>query len=402
LTVLQETGAAVRKAFMNGTDRLVPPAETLERIRPHLDTLGITRVANITGLDRIGIPVVEAIRPDSRSLSVTQGKGLSLEAAKVSAIMESLECWHAERPVVPVRSATAAALSDGDRILALPDHVLNVRDDTWKNVEIPWVEARHVATGEPVFVPYDFVHFDTRPHAQHGASRRMFTRAPGTNGLASGNHPLEAVNHAMCELIERDAYHRWGRMTTAERISTSVDLATVDDPNCRWMLDRITAAGFTPLVQDITSAVGVPAFRCAIGADPQRAVRPEPFFLGWGCHPRREIALLRAVSEAAQARLTEISGARDNLPRAAYVTIQDRSQLIKNWAYVSKAQALRSFPDVPSYRNDTLEADTAVLLRRLRAVGLDEVLMVDLTREEIGVPVVKVVCTGLNHAWKHA
>lgn len=402
MTVLTENAHAVHKAFMNGTDRLVSPAETLERIRPHLDGLGITRVANITGLDRIGIPVVEAIRPNSRSLSVTQGKGLSLEAAKVSAIMESLECWHAENPVVPVRSGTAAELSDGDRTLALPDHVLRTVDDTWRSVEIPWVQARHVATGEPVLVPYDFVHFDTRPQAQNGASRRIFTRGPGTNGLASGNHLLEAINHATCELIERDAYHRWGRTATAERMSTSVDLATVDDSNCRWMLDRITAAGFTPLVQDITSSVGVPAFRCAIGADPERAVKPEPFFLGWGCHPRREIALLRAVSEAAQARLTEISGARDNLPRASYVRIQDRSQLIKNWTYVSEAKALRSFLDVPTHHNTTLEADTALLLRRLRAVGLDEVLFVDLTREEIGVPVVKVVCAGLNHAWKQA
>jgi ribosomal protein S12 methylthiotransferase accessory factor len=393
---------SARKTFMNGTDRLVPPAETLERVKPHFEKLGITRVANITGLDRIGIPVVEAVRPNSRSLSVTQGKGLSLDAAKVSAIMESLECWHAENPVIPIHLDTASKLSESNRVITLPDDMFSPIGGNWTSIEIPWVQAHQISDGDPVFVPYDFVHFDTRPHVQNEPSRKIFARGlVTTNGLASGNHLLEAANHAISELIERDAYYKWERMTTAERISTSVNLETVDDSNCNWMLDRILAAGFKPLVQDITSDVNVPAFRCAIGAEPKHGVKPEPFFLGWGCHPRREIALLRAISEAAQARLTEISGSRDNLTRASYIKIQDQSQLIKNWEYVSKAPAIRNFMELPTYPNDTFEADTSILLHQLERVGIDEVLIVDLTHREIGIPVVKVVCPALNYGRKH-
>ena len=74
----------------------MPPEETLARLVPHLGRMGITRVANVTGLDRVGVPVVTAVRPNARSLAVSQGKGLTLAAAKVSAIMEAAELYHAE------------------------------------------------------------------------------------------------------------------------------------------------------------------------------------------------------------------------------------------------------------------------------------------------------------------
>ena len=81
------------------------PLRTLERLRPVLAQVGVTRVAVITGLDDVGIPVVMVCRPNGRSLSVSQGKGVDLSAAKVSGIMEAVEAWHAEQ--VCFRSAWA-------------------------------------------------------------------------------------------------------------------------------------------------------------------------------------------------------------------------------------------------------------------------------------------------------
>ena len=78
----------VEKGYFSGTHRCVEPARTIERLRPMLKAMGITRIANITGLDRIGIPVVMVCRPNSRSVSVSQGKGLTLDAAKASGLMD--------------------------------------------------------------------------------------------------------------------------------------------------------------------------------------------------------------------------------------------------------------------------------------------------------------------------
>ena len=94
-------GSVTAKLYRVGTHRVVAPEKTLERLRPHMARLGITRLANVTGLDRVGIPVVMAMRPNSRSVAVSQGKGVDLDAAKASALMESVESWHAERIAHP-------------------------------------------------------------------------------------------------------------------------------------------------------------------------------------------------------------------------------------------------------------------------------------------------------------
>jgi len=70
-------------------------AETLDLLQPFLRRAGITRVAVVHGLDVVPIPVVMVTRPLSSSLSVTQGKGVTLEQAKVSGIMEAIEHFHA-------------------------------------------------------------------------------------------------------------------------------------------------------------------------------------------------------------------------------------------------------------------------------------------------------------------
>ncbi len=67
------------------------PRETLSRVEPLLAGFGITRVARHTGLDDIGIPVWCAYAPNSRSIVIAQGKGLTDIDAKVSTVMEALE-----------------------------------------------------------------------------------------------------------------------------------------------------------------------------------------------------------------------------------------------------------------------------------------------------------------------
>jgi len=79
------------KEFVLGTQRAMPPEETLARIRPHFFEVGITRLADITGLDRLGVPIWCSIRPDSSTLAVDSGKGATPVAAATSAAMEALE-----------------------------------------------------------------------------------------------------------------------------------------------------------------------------------------------------------------------------------------------------------------------------------------------------------------------
>jgi YcaO-like protein with predicted kinase domain len=101
---------SVVPAYHFGTYRAVPPSETLRRIQPFLKAAGITRLANITGLDTVGIPVYQSIRPNSRNISLSNGKGLTRRQAQVSALMESLESYHAEEIHQPTVRATVNSM----------------------------------------------------------------------------------------------------------------------------------------------------------------------------------------------------------------------------------------------------------------------------------------------------
>src|SRR5689334_20965961 len=129
------------KRFFEGSQRARNPIETLEQIMPIKHLFGITRLANVTGLDRIGLPVVLATRPNSRSVAVSQGKGTSLEAAKVSALMEGIELSHAENLVSPLIFASHGELErhysaiNVERLPRIP------RSRYTDNLRLHWIEG---------------------------------------------------------------------------------------------------------------------------------------------------------------------------------------------------------------------------------------------------------------------
>jgi ribosomal protein S12 methylthiotransferase accessory factor len=384
--------AVTTKRFRDGTDRLVPPAQTLERIRPMLPAMGITRLANVTGLDIIGVPVVMACRPNSRALAVAQGKGLTLDAAKASAAMESIESYHAERIELPLVLGAAAELAGRRPLIdaaALPS---SGNRPFQRDRPLLWVRGTDLVRDEPVWVPFDVVHTDFT----HGARLGHGMFDIGSNGLASGNHLLEATSHAICEVVERDASALWSLRPPEARQETRLDLDTVDDPGCRTVFDRLAAARFAVAVWETTSDVGLPCFGCEIMEDPRRAAMPLYGNRGYGCHPRREIALLRALTEAVQSRLTQIAGSRDDVYRSEYQRTRDPRSLDSVWRTVTGRPGTLDFHRVPSFPLPSFDADVALEIELLRGIGVDRVAVVDLTRPEFDIPVVRVVVPGLE------
>lgn len=384
--------AATMKGHRDGTDRLVSPSETFERVRPHFSEIGLTRVANVTGLDVVGIPVVLSVRPNSRSLAVHQGKGLTLEAAKASAVMESLERWHAENITLPLRLGTPRDMAKSGPVLDLARHNL-FEDKDLRDRRFLWLEGRELIGGTPVWVPYDLVTMDFRTDGFDLLGPGTVPPWANSNGLASGNHPMEALAHALCELVERDAYIRDARRPAP--IDNAVNLATVDDPACREVLEKFLAVGLEVAVWDLTPDLGIPTFACHIGEDPKTLHSPLPINAGWGTHLRREIALLRAFTEAAQTRLTFIAGARDDLPRNVYDSHRDKLRLTAKWNETRRSRGTRDFHETPSHAHETFEEDILRIVDALRDRGESQIVVVDLTKEDIGIPVMKVIVPGL-------
>jgi len=350
--------------------------------------MGITRLGNITGLDRIGIPVAVAVRPNSRSVSVAQGKGLDLPQALASALMEACEGFHAEE-IGPVRRAAYRVLAARENVIA-PDVLAPGTRPFDPTAAIDWVEGLDLLGGGSCWVPAELVHTDYAVPQPDG-----FFLA-GSNGLASGNHLAEATAAALYELVERDALALWMARPLRERAARTVDLATIDDPACRHLLERYALARIAPRVWNITSEIGIAAFLCEIrDLDPGDPQAPRRFH-GSGCHADRGIALSRALSEAAQTRLTYIAGIRDDLAAAEYrVAAGDdiRDALLDALARETARLPLAA---APSFASDDLAEDLRWALGRLAASGLARAIAVDLTRPELRIPVVRLVIPGLE------
>ena len=178
----------------------------MERALALAPRVGITRVANITGLDSIGLPVVAVYRPNARSIVVSQGKGLDLMAAKASGLMEAIEGHHAENVRLPLRLASRAELlRQGSRVVDT-DRLARISVGTFHDHRrILWCEARDLLSDSSCWLPYEMVHTDFTLPLPTGTG--CFTMS--SNGLASGNHLLEATSHGLCEVVERDAMALW-------------------------------------------------------------------------------------------------------------------------------------------------------------------------------------------------
>lgn len=379
------------KHFRLGTDRLIAPAETTARLQPLLPLMGITRVANVTGLDTIGIPVVMVCRPNARSLAVSQGKGLDLAAAKASGLMESIELYHAERIALPLQWARYEELRY--RASVVPPHTL-VRTSLsrfHRDATILWIAGHDLITRSEQWLPYEIIHTDYTNPLPPGSGCFAST----SNGLASGNHLLEAISHGICEVVERDATTLWELRDDASQDRLRIDLSTVDDPGCRLVLDKLDEAGVAVVAWDSTSDIGIPSFVCMITERSDNPVRRLYSARGMGCHPTRGIALLRALTEAVQGRTTYISGSRDDMYRAHYQRSRNPDVLRSHRALL-EVEAPRHFHEVPSFDADDFEHDVAWQLERLQAVGVDHVVVVDLTRPEFGIPVARVVIPKLE------
>jgi ribosomal protein S12 methylthiotransferase accessory factor len=329
-------------------------------------------------------------RPNARSLAVSQGKGLTLEAAKALGVMEAIELYHAERIELPLKLGSAREIASTHRLVdlaALP-RLAQSRFDG--DLPILWIEGRNLLNDDaPTWLPYELVH--TRYTLPLPSGSGCFPAS--SNGLASGNHLLEAINHGIAEVVERDSTALWNHLDQAGRTQTRIDPGTIDDADCALVLVRLDRAGFAVAAWDTTTDVGIAAFYCLIT---DRRHENAHSGAGAGAHPSRAVALLRALTEAIQVRTTYITGARDDLRPDEFTSPAVAQKLQRAQALMSQGGALRNFRAVPTYESTACADDLAWMLERLRAVGIAEVVAVDLTRPEVGLPVVRVVIPGLE------
>lgn len=349
--------------------RLESAEATCERAARLMGRFGISRVTDITRLDKLGLPVHASVRPRGQGLRVHAGKGLREAESRAGALMEALEFAAADPRRNPAgRPMSVAALQASwagafrfidlaprrdvpvDGALTLP--VLDCEDLT-----------RNVATALPTELLFVS---DDKP-----SKPPVF--GSNTNGVASGNSLDEATLHGLFEVLERDALS----LEQARRASRLVRHHSLP-PHFIEMADRWRRRGVRLVVRHVPSDTGLPCFKAWL-------IEPESTDInlcsGSGLHLDREIALTRAICEAAQSRLSTLHGGRDDIVGFydKYTQIDParrREREGRLIAAMEDADGAIAFPDVDQTptAGKPLPELLADLLERLRGIGLGSVL----------------------------
>lgn len=281
------------------------PALFLQRLIEAAPGHGVTRLADVTGLDRLGLPVWQAVRPAGKSLSVHQGKGATHAAARIGALCEAFEAHCAEQVAADGPTATFADLPQAERAAEPGDYCRQRGDGAKAAGPIRWCRARDLLSGARCWLPHDLVSLDfTR------GLPSPFERA--SNGLGAGPTEEEALLTSLLELIERDAAGQWARQDRAARLASAIDSETIPFAWFQSWRDRLAALDVNVQVFALAPVIAIQACRCVI-AGAEAFGRAYRRFSGTAAHWDGEIALFRALAEAIQSRLTLIAGVRDDI-----------------------------------------------------------------------------------------
>jgi ribosomal protein S12 methylthiotransferase accessory factor len=408
--------------------------DTLNEIIPLCQKIGVTRISDITHMDKLHIPNYASILPGTEDLIwVYGGKGHTKLHAKASALMEAIERYSSLISTYPKNfiQGNYFELSKSYNKVLHPDEVVEPIEPSYndRGSITDFVEGFDLIRNEDVLVPAQL------------ALSRYFAKPPATymfpyshtNGLASGNVLEEAVCHALCEVIERDTVSIADLSASSipysilERIADSLkknglhltaplnEFDFVDDPGIfpdvdiseiakefkpiRFLVERFTRAGIPLLIKEITRAgIGIPTF---VASSVEWITHNYGYFAkGYGTNPDARIALIRAITEVSQTRAANIHGARDDLKPIKYKENDEiykrKWQFMPSSSLTTKRSNIIKFSKIKTYQTENLLNDIKLILYSLKRTGLRRAIIVNLTSPKIGIPVVRAIVPGLE------
>lgn len=410
-----------KKWTVNGTSRTIPVEKTLQQFSHLSKEIGLTRLADITYMDKLYIPNYSSVLPGTEDyIWVYSGKGPTKAHAKASAIMESIERYSSLPSSFTKKMfrGTFKELSSRYNILHPEELVEPLSYDFQDTMVMDYVEGFDIINRENVLVPSSLALFRYNP-SYPAVNPFAFHH---TNGLASGNVFEEAVCHSLCEVIERDAvslaelrcsaipFHLLYNLSNNLRnngfdvkiiskndfiddygIFPDVDISDVYFQPVMNLVQRFKKHDIRLITKNVTSDLEIPTFNvaCVEWVSDNYGYLAE----GHGTHPDKRIALLRAITEASQTRAANIQGARDDLRKIKYG--QNNSDDKSSWQFMPSKDSVE-FSKIITYQNDDILDDINLIISKLKKVGLNRAIIIDLTNNKLKVPVVRAIVPGLE------
>jgi thioglycine synthase len=416
--------------------------DTLTEIIPLCLKIGVTRISDITFMDKLYVPNYSAILPGTEDIIwVYGGKGLTKSNAKASALMEAIERYcslSSNYPRTFIKGSYLQLSKSYNKVLHPAEVVESVNQEyNDEDAVMDFLPGFDLLTNQKVLVPAEIALYRHSP--KHPASCAF--SYSHTNGLASGNVLEEAICHALCEVIERDAVsiadlcassipynilekiigslkeegnngYRPTRILVEDKfvddasIIQDVDISEVVEKfgPIKRLIKRFTDADIPLLIKNITqNDIGIPTF---VASSIEWITHDYGFFAkGYGTHPDARIALIRAITEVSQTRAANIQGARDDLKKIKY---KENDEIYKRkWQFMPASSSSTSqnnnnnnkiikFSRIKTYMNKDILEDINLILDNLKNAGLNRAIIVNLTNPKIGIPVVRAIVPGLE------
>ena len=407
-----ELGTGGKPVMTSGGYRTVAPSATVARYRKHVSPL----TGVVSRLERIDadLPLntnfyaTHNFSAPARTVNELRaglsgggsfGKGSTAEQGEASALMEAIERYSGIFQGDEIRATRRFTdFPPGDAIP--PNDILlfsdaQLRDQTSTTEEAPPTPALFDRSARIEWSPVWSLR-DRRFKYVPTSLLYFFYRGPGamladSNGCAAGNTLEEAIVQGFLELVERDAYAIWW-YNRVQR--PAVDLGRLDDPYVRDLQTRLAETGRRLWVLDVTSDLGIPSFVTVLHWIQDAKENIE---FGSGAHFDSRIALLRALTELNQFLSIGLmgggTGEKSSLDGSTPLRLRDHPFLTPSDLPAVQPAFGSKFGDL-----DTREQVTACV-RLVEREGHD-FLVLDQTRPDIDVPVVRVIVPGLRHFYR--
>jgi len=374
--------------YFGCTHRAIPPERTIANVEGKLRRAGVTRIAEITHLDRLGIPVYSAIRPGAAegAVSIYAGKGATKNQAKASAMMEAFERYSAEINIEDAQMFETGLYGEIEGAINPETLILPQQSYKPDETRLDWVKTVDVTDDEEYLAPVNAIY---HPYIPRGGAVLFKSN---TNGLASGNRIEEAVYHGITEVVERDA---WSIFEAKKKCRGEVVCDGTENPLIRDMLHKFDQSEIEVKLLDLTADVDITTI--AAVADDTVLRDPALLSLGVGTHLNPEVAVIRALTEVAQSRATQIHGTREDTNRAVFMRkagYERMKRINKHW--FSDSHKLIDISRIKDKSKPTFKEDIETCVNILKKNGFDKIYYTDLTRREIEIPVARVIIPGME------
>lgn len=374
--------------YFGCTHRAIPPRMTIKNVEGKLRLAGVTRITEITHLDRLGVPVYSAIRPGAAegAVSIYAGKGATKSQAKASAMMEAFERYSAEINQSDKNKFVNEIFEEIEKAIDPKKLILPQLPFDVEKTPLDWVKAVDITDDQEHLIPANAIY---HPYVPLKGSPLFQSN---TNGLASGNRVEEAVFHGMMEVVERDA---WSIFEAKKEPKREVNCEETDNPLIRDLLDKFEKTGIEVKLIDLTADIEITTI--AAVSDDTVLKDPALLTLGVGTHLDPEVAVLRALSEVAQSRATQIHGTREDTTRAVFMRkagYERMKRINKHW--FGESEKFVDLSQIKDKSGTSFKEDINTSITLIKKIGFKQILYVDLTRPEIEVPVVRVVIPGME------